>query len=161
MADYTTVLGMDLLAFFLAVVSCLGLAVSTLTFLRTYTPTNLYLYAADSVAQTRALYERLESADFFSSEAHRVNHLGSHLDKWATRVYFHVFLFLLRVPRQTRGRYKGFDVRCRSQVKRFQETWDMASSLAALIPGLWCWQTPRGSAGSASPPFQSMRKSIG
>ena len=81
MAQYTTVLGMDLLAFFLAVVSCLGLAVSTFIFLRTYTPTNLYLYAADSVAQTRALYERLESADFFSSEAHRVNHLGSHLDK--------------------------------------------------------------------------------
>jgi len=78
---YATVLGMDLLAFFLAVVSCLGLAVSALTFLRTYTPTNLYLYTADSVAQTRALYERLESADLFSSEAHRVNHLGSHLDK--------------------------------------------------------------------------------
>ena len=77
---YTQILGMDIFAFFLAVVSCLGLVVSTASFLRTYTPTNLYLYAADSVAQTRLLYETLQLEDLFSSESHRVNHLANHLD---------------------------------------------------------------------------------
>jgi hypothetical protein len=80
MVQYATVLGKNPLTFFLAVVSCLGLAVSTLTFLRTYTPTNLYLSTAESVAQTRVLYERLQSEHLFSSEAQR-GLLGRHLDK--------------------------------------------------------------------------------